>query len=45
MEFAIHRKMRNAYTENYDTFDDLGINSINKTGLVHHYILELVIYK
>ena len=33
------------YIQNYDTCDDdLGINSINKTALVLHYILELVIY-
>ena len=32
-------------TETYDTCDDLGIKSINKTTLVHHYIFKLVNYK
>ena len=48
MAFAIvhlHKKISIECTENYDTCDDLGINSINKTTLVHHCILKLVIYK
>ena len=33
------------YTENYENCDDFRINSINKTTLVQHYVLELVTYK
>ena len=41
----MHRMISIECTENYDTCDDLGINSINKITLVYYYILELVIYK